>query len=87
MGGISQQFQVSVDSLLLTSLGYTSLLLSIAMPFSVFVGSAIAMRSITNPSTIFREWKYIGSSLASWVLGLSLIYAFHYGLRYFPVVV
>jgi len=83
-GGISQQFEVSVDSLLLTSLGYTSLLLSIAMPFSVFVGSAIAMRSITNPSTIFREWKYIGSSLASWVLGLSLIYAFHYGLQILP---
>ncbi len=83
-GGISRQYLVSVNSLLLTSLGYTSLLLGMAMPFSVFVGSIIAMRNVTNPSTLFREWKYVGSSLASWVLGLSLIYAFHYGIPIFP---
>ncbi len=83
-GGISSHYSVSVDTLLLTSLGYTSLLLGISMPFSVFAGSAIAMRNLSTPSTLFREWKYVGSSLASWVIGLSLIYAFHYGIPLFP---
>ncbi|QKQ99127.1 ABC transporter permease [Metallosphaera tengchongensis] len=78
--GYSRHFSISVDSLLLTSLPYTSMLSGISFALSVYLGSYLAIRSVTQKgilSKIISKWKYVGNALASWVIALTLIYAFH----------
>jgi oligopeptide transport system permease protein len=79
---------VSVDSLLLTSLSYTSLLSGIAFSFTVYLSTFLVMKSIGGGEfllTLIQKWKYIGNALASWVIGIALLYSFHYYFRVFPI--
>lgn len=79
---------ISVGSLLLTSLSYTSLLSGIAFSLTVYLSAFLVMRSIGSSGfllTLVQKWKYIGNALASWVIGIALLYTFHYYLGILPI--
>ncbi|BBL47493.1 MULTISPECIES: ABC transporter permease [Metallosphaera] len=78
--GVSRHYGLDVDSLLISALPYTSLLSGISFSLSIYLGSFMAVRSVAQEgllTKIVRRWKYIGNALASWIIALSLIYAFH----------
>ncbi|BCS93838.1 ABC transporter permease [Metallosphaera javensis (ex Sakai et al. 2022)] len=78
--GLSRHYGLSVDSLLVSALPYTSILSGISFSLSIYLGSFMAVRSIAQEglvAKVVRRWKYIGNALASWIIALSLIYAFH----------
>lgn len=78
--GLSRRYDIAVDSLLLSSLPYTSVLSGISFALSVYLGTFLAVRGIaqSGPLTkLITKWKYIGNALASWIIALSLIYGFH----------
>ncbi|MEM4146936.1 MAG: ABC transporter permease subunit, partial [Metallosphaera sp.] len=73
-------FNLTVDSLLLTALPFTSVLSGLSFATSVYLGSFLAVRGIAQGGLLTKlisKWKYIGNALASWVIALSLIYTFH----------
>lgn len=86
LSGTSSHFQVSLTSLILTSLSYTSLLLSIAFISTIYLTSFLTVYGLTNPriGRIMMYWKYLGSALASWVLAIIILYVFHVFLHIFP---
>lgn len=78
--GLSSHFNLTVDSLLLTALPFTSVLSGLSFATSVYLGSFLAVRGIAQGGLLTKlisKWKYIGNALASWVIALSLIYTFH----------
>ncbi|WP_162568938.1 ABC transporter permease [Acidianus sulfidivorans] len=86
-GGISSYFGISVSSLILTSLSYTSLLLSLTFVSTIYLTSFLSIYGLTNKliGKILYYWKYVGSALASWVLALIVLYVFHYFLHLFSL--
>jgi peptide/nickel transport system permease protein/oligopeptide transport system permease protein len=85
--GLSKQ-GVSVDSLILTSLSYSSFLTGISFSPTVYTSSLLVMYAIRKKGftmSLIQKWKYIGNALASWVIGIALLYAFHYNFPVFPV--
>ncbi|BFH72144.1 ABC transporter permease [Sulfurisphaera javensis] len=84
--GISSYFGISVTSLVLTALSYTSLLLGISFALTVYLSAFLSIYGITNKTlrSIIDKWKYIGTALASWVLSIIIIYLFHFFFNIFP---
>jgi peptide/nickel transport system permease protein/oligopeptide transport system permease protein len=86
--GYSRHYGISVTSLLLTSLAFTSLLTGIAFALTVYLSPFLVMKAILGSSVInslLRRWKYIGNALASWVIAIGLIYLFHVYLNVLPI--
>lgn len=86
--GYSRHYEVSVTSLLLTSLAFTSLLSGIAFALTVYLSPFLVMKAILGSSVIYsllKRWKYTGNALASWVIAIGLIYLFHVYLNLLPV--
>ncbi len=85
--GLSKN-DVSVDSLILTSLSYSSFLTGISFSSTVYTSAFLVMDAIRSRGLtmkLIQKWKYIGNALAAWVIGIALLYAFHYYLPVFPV--
>ncbi|ARM74752.1 ABC transporter permease [Acidianus manzaensis] len=83
--GVSGYFGVSVSSLILTSLSYTSFLLSITFGSTVYLTSFLSVYGLTGKiGRVLSYWKYVGTALASWVLAIVLLYVFHFFLHIFP---
>ncbi|BFI76874.1 ABC transporter permease subunit [Sulfurisphaera ohwakuensis] len=84
--GNSSYFGISVTSLVLTALAYTSLLLGISFALTVYLSAFLSIYSLTNRRlrNIIDKWKYIGTALASWVLSIIVIYFLHFFLNIFP---
>lgn len=84
--GTSSYYNISVTSLVLTSLSYTSLLLGISFALTVYLSAFLTIYGITNETlrSIIDKWKYIGTALASWVLSIIVIYIFHFFFNIFP---
>ncbi len=86
--GYSRHYGISVTSLLLTSLAFTSLLTGIAFALTVYLSPFLVMKAILGSRVIdmlLKRWKYIGNALASWVIAIGLIYVFHVDLKILPI--
>jgi len=84
--GISEHFDVSVNTLILTSLAYTSLLLGISFSLTIYLSAFLVVYSLENKRllSIINKWKYIGSALASWVFSIIIIYLLHFFTNLLP---
>jgi ABC-type dipeptide/oligopeptide/nickel transport systems, permease components len=78
--GVSSYFKVSITSLILTTLSYTTLLLGISFSLTVYLSAFLVIYGLQSPliSKIMDKWKYIGSALASWVFAMIIIYLLHF---------
>lgn len=78
--GVSSYFKVSITSLILTTLSYTTLLLGISFSLTVYLSAFLVIYGLQSPliSKIMDMWKYIGSALASWVFAMIIVYLLHF---------
>ena len=78
--GVSPYFHVSIRSLILTSLAYTSLLVGLSFALTIYLSAFLVVYGLQGGllRTLVEKWRYVGSALASWVLAMAMIYLFHF---------
>ena len=78
--GVSTYFHVSIRSLILTSLAYTSLLVGLSFALTVYLSAFLVVYGLQGGllRSVVEKWRYVGSALASWVIAMAIIYLLHF---------